>query len=132
VKFFNLFLILLCLATCNAQASSLSQKTNDNPFLNGELNSEYEGQKTGLLGQIIEMSVTKENYPIYKLNLNIGDMRPIWVTSIASQPEGGIKLGDNIIFKGFIASAASLDESGELEKLIGSKMLLMAVYAQRP
>lgn len=55
----------------------------------------------------------------------------IWVTSIAPQPEGEIKIGDMIMFKGFISTTSNLDPSGELGKIIGSKTLLMAVQSQR-
>jgi len=103
----------------------------ENPFLNGELNLAYEGQLTAIAGEIIDIKDTKQKYPAYKVNLRIEGVNPIWATTIVEHPKGGIKLGDMIIFKGYIGSVASLDESGELESLIGSKAILLALRVER-
>ena len=108
----------------------LAKAANENPFHNGGLNPDYEGQKTALAGEVMEIKPTNEKFPVYKLNLRLEGINPIWVTSIAPAPGGEIKVGDMIIFKGFITSTASADPSGELEKLIKTKTLLMAIQAQ--
>ena len=58
-------------------------------------------------------------------------VKPIWVTSIAPKPEGGINVGDKMIFKGFISTTLATDPSGKLEKITGSKTLLMAIQSER-
>ena len=108
-----------------------AKEANDNPFLNGELNAKYEGEVTVLASEIIDLKPTKEDFPVYKLNLRINGVKNIWVTSITHAPEGGIKLGDMMVFKGFIASSNALDPDGDLEKITGSKTLLMAIQSQR-
>ena len=112
-------------------AGDFAQEANDNPFLNGELNAKYEGEATALAGEILEIKQTKQKYPAYKLNLSINNIKNIWVTSIAPPPEGGVNIGDMIVFKGFISTASELDPSGELEALINSKTLLMAIQSQK-
>ena len=102
-----------------------------NPFLNGELNLAYEGQLTAIGGEIIDIKDTNQKYPAFKVNLRIEGVNPIWATTIVALPKGGIKLGDMVIFKGYISSTASLDESGELEELIGSKGILLALKVEK-
>ena len=143
IRIIGLVLIAACLISCasNPQGESgksvqlmggeYAKEANENPFLDGELNPKYEGEVTALLGVVVDLKPTKQKYPVYKLNLGIDGVNHIWVTSIASQPDGGIKLGDAIVFKGFITSAASTDPSGELGRMISRKMLLMAVQSQR-
>ena len=126
----SIFLITLLLIK-PLSAGEYAQAANDNPFVNGELNSKYEGEITILAGEVLEIQPTKQNFPVYKLNLRIEGIKNIWVTSIAPQPKGGIKVGDMMIFKGFISTAKSTDPSGELGKIISSKTLLMAIQSQR-
>ena len=126
-----IFIFLITLSACS-KSDNLGKDANNNPFLNGELNQKYEGQKTALAGQVMEIKPTKQKYPVYKLNLRLKGINPIWVTSIAPNPGGEIKVGDMIIFKGFIATSEKTDPSGELEKLIQSKTLLMAIQSKRP
>jgi len=111
-------------------AGEYAQEANKNPFLNGELNQKYVGEVTALAGEIIEIK-TIQNNPVYKINLRMDGIKPIWVASIAPQPEGGIKVGDMIIFRGFISTASKTDPSGSLGKNTGSESLLMAVHSQR-
>ena len=122
---------MLALFSHSLIAGEYAQEANDNPFANGELNSKYEGEVTALAGEILEIKPTEQNFPVYKLNLNIEGIKPIWVTSIAPKPEGGIKVGDNIIFKGFISTSSGIDSSGKLGKITGSNTLLMAIQSQR-
>ena len=127
------FIIILSIATSFVCASNedLARAANENPFLNGELNPKYEGQKTALAGEILEIKSTTQNFPIYKLNTRLKGINAVWVTSIAPAPSGGIKVGDMLIFKGFITTSAGLDSTGKLETLIQGKTLLMAIQAQR-
>ncbi len=123
--------ILLFLCSMPLAAGPYAVQANDNPFLAGELNPRYEGEVTALAGEVIKVEMTKQKYPVYLLELRMEGIKPIWVTSIAPEPGGKVKLGDNVIFKGFISIASGLDPSGELEKMIESKTLLLAVQAQR-
>ena len=52
------------------------------------------------------------------------------VTSfVKAQGKEVVEVGDNVIFKGYISTASSLDETEELKNSIQSKTLLMAIYA---
>ena len=126
-----IFLAALILISFSSFAGQYAKEANDNPFYEGELNAKYEGEVVAIAGEVVEVKSTKQNYPAFKLNLRLEGVNPIWVTSIAPQPEGGIKVGDMLIFKGFISTADSLDPSGKLAKITGSKTLLMAVQSQR-
>ena len=128
----TLIAIVLCLWIPFAVAGPFAKEANENPFLSGELNPQYEGELTALGGEVLEIKPTKQNFPVYKINLRIEGIKNIWVTSIAPEPEGGIKVGDMMIFKGFISTAKSADPDGDLERLINSKTLLMAIQSQRP
>ena len=102
------------------------------PFSNGQLNPAYEGQMTPLAGEVIDIKSTKEKYSLYKLNLRMEGVDPIWVTSIGTQPMGGIHIGDMIIFRGYISSTNKIDPSGNIVTLINSKTLLLAIRSDRP
>jgi hypothetical protein len=129
-KFLMLFTIF-SLFSYDLVAGEYAKEANENPFLNGVLNAKYEGEVTALAGEVIEIKPTNKSFPVFKLNLRVEGVEPIWVTSIAPEPEGGIKVGDMLIFKGFISTAAGTDPSGQLEEIIGTKTLLMAIQSQR-
>ena len=131
MKYFLSIILFSFLSVSFSYAGKYAAEANDNPFLNGELNPKYEGEVTALAGEVLMIKPTKEKFPVYKLNLRIEGVSHIWVTSIAPKPKGGIKVGDMIIFKGFIAKASSTDPTGELEKITGSETLLMAIQSQR-
>lgn len=119
ISIFVLFLSFQCFAN------------SESPFLDGQLNLELEGELTALAGEVIDKKDTKQKYPVYKLNLRLDGVGSIWVTSIGEAPVGGINIGDMMIFKGYISSSEGLDPSGELEKLINSKSLLLALKTER-
>ncbi|MBB1307754.1 hypothetical protein [Pseudoalteromonas sp. SR43-5] len=130
MKHFIVF-VVVALLSHSLIAGEYAQEANENPFLNGELNSKYEGEVTALAGDVVEIQPTEQNFPVYKLNLSIVGVKPIWVTSIAPKPEGGISVGDKMIFKGFISTTLATDPSGKLGKITGSKTLLMAIQSER-
>ena len=57
-------------------------------------------------------------------------INPIWVTSIGPLPPEGIQKRDVVLFKGFIGTVSELDPSGEVEGMISSNTLLIAVQSQ--
>ena len=122
-------LILLFLTPIQAFAGKYANQANENPFHNGELNAKYEGEATALGGTVLEhITVNKNN--LYLLDLKTPSINNIWVTSfVKAQGKEVVEVGDNVIFKGYISTASSLDETEELENSIQSKTLLMAIYA---
>ena len=126
----RLIFLLLCLWAPISFSGPFAKEANDNPFLNGELNPKYEGEMSALAGEIIEIKTTHQNFPVYKLDLKVKGIKNIWVSSIAANPNGVIKLGDNAVFKGYITISSELDPKGELEKIINSKTLLLAIKSQ--
>ncbi len=126
--FFSLIILILPLAIAEGP---LAKEANDNPFLNGVLNAKYEGEVTALAGEIISIEPTPPKYPVYELNLRIEGVKNIWVTSIAPEPEGGLKIGDMVLFKGFISKSSNLDPKGDIEKITRGKTLLMAIQSQK-
>ena len=122
-------LILLFLTPIQAFAGKYANQANDNPFHNGELNAKYEGEATALGGTVLE-HITVNNNNLYLLDLKTPSINNIWVTSfVKAQGKEVVEVGDNVIFKGYISTASSLDETEELENSIQSKTLLMAIYA---
>jgi len=122
-------LILLFLTPIQAFAGKYANQANENPFHNGELNAKYEGEATALGGTVLE-HITVNNNNLYLLDLKTPSINNIWVTSfVRAQGKEVVEVGDNVIFKGYISTASSLDETEELENSIQSKTLLMAIYA---
>lgn len=122
-------LILLFLTPIQAFAGKYANQANENPFHNGELNAKYEGEATALGGTVLE-HITVNNNNLYLLDLKTPSINNIWVTSfVKAQGKEVVEVGDNVIFKGYISTASSLDEAEELENSIQSKTLLMAIYA---
>ena len=122
-------LILLFLTPIQAFAGKYANQANENPFHNGELNAKYEGEATALGGTVLEHIIVNNNN-LYLLDLKTPSINNIWVTSfVRAQGKEVVEVGDNVIFKGYISTASSLDETEELENSIQSKTLLMAIYA---
>lgn len=122
-------LILLFLTPIQAFAGKYANQANDNPFHNGELNAKYEGEATALGGTVLEHIIVNNNN-LYLLDLKTPSINNIWVTSfVKAQGKEVVEVGDNVIFKGYISTVSSLDETEELENSIQSKTLLMAIYA---
>ena len=122
-------LILLFLTPIQAFAGKYANQANENPFHNGELNAKYEGEATALGGTVLE-HITVNNNNLYLLDLKTPSINNIWVTSfVKAQGKEVVEVGDNVIFKGYISTASSLDETEELKNSIQSKTLLMAIYA---
>lgn len=86
----NFLFILLFSLSFGASAENLAEEANNNPFLNGELNPKYEGQLTALSGDIVEMVEGHKGRTLYKLDLNMAGIKPVWVTSIAPFAKGDI------------------------------------------
>ena len=108
-----------------------AKEANENPFFERELNPKYVGEVTALLGVVVGIKSTTKNRPVYKLDIGLDHVNDIWVTSIGRQPDGGITFGDAIAFTGYISESNVTDPSGELLKLTDSRMILLAVRAQR-
>ena len=122
-------LILLFLTPIQAFAGKYANQANENPFHNGELNAKYEGEATALGGTVLEHIIVNNNN-LYLLDLKSPSINNIWVTSfVKAQGKEVVEVGDNVIFKGYISTVSSLDETEELENSIQSKTLLMAIYA---
>lgn len=126
----RIIVFLTLIFTFQIQAGEFAKQANDNPFLYGELNPQYEGEITALGGTVIEHIVV-ENNNVYKLDLRIEGIKPVWVTSFI-KPEGKqkIELNDRAVFKGYITKANSLDPTGKLHAAINSNTLLIAIYVQ--
>ena len=108
-------------------AGPYAKEANENPFLDGELNPKYEGELAAISGDIVKIIDMPNGYPLYKLNLNMAGIKPIWVTNIGSFSEGEITKNSKVIFRGYIASADNLDETGQIRAKTGSETLLLSI-----
>jgi len=126
LKYLSILFILLSVQTF---AGKFASEANDNPFANGELNAKYEGEATALGGTVLKRILVNNNN-LYLLDLKTPPIKHIWVTSfIKPQGKEVVEVGDNVIFKGYISIASSLDDSGKLISAIKSETLLMAIHA---
>jgi hypothetical protein len=123
-----LFIIFLSLSF-TVMSGEFAKEANDNPFLNGELNPKYEGELIALSGDIVEIIDGHNGKKLYKLNLNIAELKSIWVTSFAPFAKGEVSISSKLIFKGYIATADNLDSTGKLKSKIMSDTLLLALKA---
>lgn len=122
-----LSIIVVALAT-----EDKAKLANENPFYNGELNVRYEGELTALAGRVISIKSDSKGREFYQIDLRLKGINHLWVSGITPFAEGDIKLGDELIFRGYIASSNSLDPSGEIRRLIGTHTLLLVLKAQLP
>ena len=60
------FLLLVSISS-HVFAGQYAKEANDNPFLNGELNSLYEGEAVALAGKVLDMKLY-ENKKLYKFD----------------------------------------------------------------
>ncbi|TKB45783.1 hypothetical protein [Thalassotalea mangrovi] len=130
MKIAILIFSLIFSSTLAANQQDLAKAANNNPFLNGSFNPAYIGQLTGIAGEVVDILNTTDNRLLYKLNLNIDGINPVWVASIAAIPGDPLALGDGIIFKGYISSASEL--SPEIVKRIKVETVMLALVAERP
>ena len=66
MKIYYLVILTLTIIAQPAVAGKYASEVNENPFLNGVLNSKFEGEETALIGEIIKVQITKQKYPVYK------------------------------------------------------------------
>jgi hypothetical protein len=125
-KFLSIIFLSLSFTVMSGE---FAKEANDNPFLNGELNPKYEGELIALSGDIVEIIDGHNGKKLYKLNLNIAELKSIWVTSFAPFAEGEVSISSKLIFKGYIATADNLDSTGKLKSKIMSDTLLLALKA---
>tara|TARA_R110000751_G_scaffold295375_1_gene403590 strand:+ start:94 stop:489 length:396 start_codon:yes stop_codon:yes gene_type:complete len=126
----NIFIFLILSISFSAFSGQYAKEANDNPFLNGELNPKYEGELTALSGDVVEIIDGHKGKKLYKLNLNIAELKHIWITSFAPFSEGEITINSKLIFRGYIATSDSLDSTGKLKSKIESETLLLALKAE--
>lgn len=103
----------------------------DNPFKDGQSNPEYIGQTIEISGEVVDIRPTSQSFPLYKMNLGLEGVDHIWVTKIVADPEGGISIGDMMVFEGFISSSDELTPDGEVESITNSKTILLAFRVER-
>jgi hypothetical protein len=125
-KFLSIIFLSLSFTVMSGE---FAKEANDNPFLNGELNPKYEGELIAISGDIVEIIDGHNGKKLYKLNLNIAELKSIWVTSFAPFAEGEVSISSKLIFKGYIATADNLDSTGKLRSKIMSDTLLLALKA---
>ncbi len=121
--------VLSIFVVSSTMAGQYAAEANDNPFIDGGLNAKYAGEATALAGKIIGIKTISSN-KLYKLNLNLDGANDIWVANFIKPQGKKLELGDEVIFKGYITVCAELDESGNLEKAIQSKTLLLSVFVR--
>ena len=102
------------------------------PFANGELDPAYAGQVAIVEGKVTEIKTALNNGIFFKLDLQKPKIKPVWVATFVPVAEGEIKVGDQLIFKGYVATSDSMDATGALKSLLGSSTLLMARTIETP
>lgn len=99
-------------------------------FINGELNTHYSGNWTGLLGEVDSIITGPTGTVFFKFNLRLVGVKPIWVTSVPTITQGTIKHGERYWVAGTIESITSIDPSGGLAANLGTSSLLLATSIQ--
>ena len=106
--------------------------TNERPFLNGELDPNLETEAAVIKGKIIQIVGKGDEKRIYKVDLGKKGFKPIWVTTLVLFSDNQIKLGDELVFKGYVAKTKSLDFEGELTSKVSSSTMFLAKTIETP
>lgn len=137
LRFLSVLLIAISLffSTSSYSFSSEAGAAKENPensFKDGQLNPEFIGQTIEISGEVEDIKPTSKGFPLFKMNLGLKGIDHIWVTKIVPDPEGGISIGDMMIFEGYISSSDELSPDGEVESITNSKTILLAFRVERP
>ncbi len=114
--------------------NKLTSDERDFPFLDGDLNLAHEGKLTALAGEVVEIKDGPDNKKCYRLNLPLKDINDIWVLPIAPIEEGQVKLGDSVVFRGYISAVDSFKGSQKqtIKSIVKAPTLLLALKLEPP
>ena len=123
---------LLC-ASATAAAQDLAGLLKDGVIVAGELNPGFHGRSTSIEAKVLEIKTMPDKTHVLKLAPPQKDAKPIWVTTFVPLAKDEIKIGDALLFKGYIATTESVDPSGRLRQLVeNSPAVLRARTIETP
>ena len=111
-----IFFLLLTGAVGAAQESM--ELLRDGVIVAGELNPGFHGRAANIEAKILEIKTSPDNTQVLKLALPQKDIKPIWATTFVPLAKDEVKIGDTLLFKGYIATTNSVDPSGRLGVLV--------------
>lgn len=90
----------------------------DGVIVAGQLNPGLHGRTVTIEGKVLEMKTSPDNTQVLKLALPQKEIGPIWATTFVPLAKDEIKVGDTLLFKGYIATTDSVDPSGRLRVMV--------------
>lgn len=109
------FLLFSGVAGANQDTAAL---LNDGVIVAGELNPGFHGRAANIEANVLEIKNSPDGTQVLKLALPQKEVRPIWATTFVPLAKNEIKIGDSLLFKGYIATTDSVDRSGKLRILV--------------
>lgn len=110
-----LFLLFTSAVGAGQEAPEL---LSDGVIVAGELNPGFQGRAATIEAKILAIKTSPDNTQVLKLALPQKDIKPIWATTFVPLAKDEVKIGDTLLFKGYIATTNSVDPSGRLRVLV--------------
>jgi hypothetical protein len=127
VGFFMLFAVTV------GAAQDSTKLLNDGVIVAGVLNPGFHGRAATIEAKVLEIKTSPDHTQLLKLALPQQEVKPIWATTFVPIAKDEIKIGDTLLFKGYIAATNSMDPSGKLRVLVeGSAAVLRARTIETP
>lgn len=116
-----------------ADETKLRSGPADGIIVAGQLNPGFHERAAALEAKVLEVRDAPDNTHLIKIELIDRDAIQIWATTFVPLAEGQVKIGDRLIFKGYIATTDSIDSTGRLRGLTeGSAAVLRARTIESP
>ena len=128
-------LFLFCVGTVGTvgAAQDTPLLLNSGVIVAGELNPGFHGRAVAIEAKVLEIKTSPDDTQVLKLALPQKEIKPIWATTFVPLAKNEIGVGDTLIFKGYIATTDSVDQSGKLRILVeGSNAVLRARTIETP
>lgn len=125
-------LVLVAAASMMVSAEDLPVP-QDGLIVAGELNPGFAGRAAAFEAKVLEIKTAPDTTQVLKLQLPYKDAKPLWATTFVPIAKDEVKVGDRLIFKGYVAATESVDKSGKLLELVeNSSAVLRAQTIESP
>lgn len=110
--------LFLLYAGAVGAAQDVALLLNSGVIVAGELNPGFHGRAVTIEAKVLEIKTSPDNTQVLKLALPHKEIKPIWATTFVPLAKAEINIGDTLLFKGYIATTDSMDQSGKLRVMV--------------
>jgi len=127
---FTAFLLLMFAPLVKADGTPVPQ---DGLIVAGQLNPGMEGRAAAFEAKVLDIKTAPDTTQVLKLELPYKDTQPLWAITFVPIAKDEVRVGDRLIFKGYVAATDSVDRSGKLRELVeNSAAVLRAQTIESP